>query len=240
MNVRAIALALPLVVGVAACKTSSTQGSTGSTTASSTEPSQSSQNQSTAGHPETGGNASASATVDPGATSGSAQGSASAGTSGEASASTSGGTSADMPAGAYSSTTTPKAHSDDRTVTGKVTRISEDSLAIDSDMGMEKTLQLVPQTSVTIDGQDAHRTDLKEGQEIRASFNTVDGEDIAVEIEAHQSGSMQGGSTGTSGSTPSDLGTGSGTMQGGSSTGTSGSSTTGSGSSTTPDTTTTK
>jgi hypothetical protein len=228
MNVRAIALALPLVVGIAACKTSSTQGSK---TASSTEPSQSSQNQSTAGHPEAGGNASASATVDQGATSGTAQGSASTGTS------------TDRSVGAYGSTTgesTPAAHSDDQSVTGKVARVSDDFVAIQSDLGEEKTLQLVPQTSVMLDGQDARRTDLKEGQEVRASFNTVDGKDIAVEIEAHQAASLQGGPTGSSGSTPSDVGTGSGTMQGGSSTGTGTSGSYGTGTTTTPDTTTTK
>jgi Cu/Ag efflux protein CusF len=119
-----------------------------------------------------------------------------------------------------------KAHSDDQTVTGKVTKVSLRSIAIKSEMGEEKTLQLVPQTSVKVDGQDATHSDLKEGQEVRASFNQVDGRDVAVEIEAGvstgSSGSMQGGSTGTgTGSMQGgSTGTGTGSMQGGSTTGT--------------------
>ena len=60
-------------------------------------------------------------------------------------------------------------------------------------MGEEKTLELVPQTMVKVDGQDATRTELKEGQEVRASFNQVEGRDVAVQIEAREA-------TGTGGS----------------------------------------
>jgi hypothetical protein len=37
---------------------------------------------------------------------------------------------------------------------------------------------------VEIDGQDAKLSDLQEGQEVRASFNQVNGEDVAVQIQA--------------------------------------------------------
>jgi Cu/Ag efflux protein CusF len=185
MNVRAIALALPLVLGIAACKTSSTQGS-GQT--ASTEPSQTGQNQTTTSpdRPEAdaGATASGTATTDSPTASGSVQG----GVSGDTS-------------GTLSGTAEATPHSDDETVTGKVTSITESSVAIQSDMGEEKLLELVPQTMVKVDGQDASRMDLKEGQEVRASFNKIDGRDVAVQIEALESagstGAMPGDTTGT-------------------------------------------
>jgi Cu/Ag efflux protein CusF len=239
MYVRAIALALPIVLGIAACKTSSTQTREGQTATA--EPSQTSQDQATASstppQTETGagtvttpgdtgtvttpgdtgtsaGTASGTVTT-PGdtGTSGSAQG----GVSGEGTASgatpgmgdtgstTSGGMHGEMHGGTAAA---EKAHSDDQVVTGKVTKVSSRSIAIKSEMGEEKTLELVPQTSVKVDGQDASHADLKEGQEVRASFNQVEGRDVAVEIEAGMSsgstgstGTMQGGTTG-SGTTP--------------------------------------
>jgi len=236
MNVRAIALALPLVVGIAACKTSSTQSGQ---TASTTEPSQSSQNQTTAGHPETGGDASASATVDPGATSGSAQGGASASTSGETSGSASGAYGS-APGGASASGDV-KAHASDEVVSGKVSRVSEREIAITSDTGEERTLALEPQTVVTIDGRDATRTELKEGQEVRASYNTVYGRETAVEIHAGRdagSGSMmhrEGDSSGMMHG--SDMGTGmgsTGSSDTGSTTGTDSTGTSDTGSTTAP------
>jgi Cu/Ag efflux protein CusF len=194
MYVRAIALALPLALGIAACKTSRTQSESGRT--ASTESSRTSPDQSTAAATPSQPGAGASAST--------------SGTAGEAGA---------------SAATTP-AHSDDLTVTGKVIRVSEGSVAIRSDMGEEKTLELVPQTMVKVDGQDATRTELKEGQEVRASFNQVEGRDVAVQIEARagagSTGTMQGGATGT------------GTDSMGTGTGTTGTPDAGSGTSTTP------
>ena len=112
-----------------------------------------------------------------------------------------------------------RAHSDDRIVRGRVTKVSEKSVEIQSAQGEAKTLQLVPQTSVKIDGQDAQQSDLEEGQEVRASFNSVEGKDVAVEIRAgHQMGS---------GSSDS-MHQGTGSSDTGSSSGSSGSSDTGS------------
>ncbi len=208
MYVRAIALAIPLALGIGACKTSRTQSESGRT--ASTESSRASPDQSTAAATpsQPGAEASASAST--------------SGAAGEAGAS-----------GAYGSsagTMTPPAHSDDLTVTGKVTRVSELSVAIKSDMGEEKTLELVPQTMVKVDGQDATRTELKEGQEVRASFNQVEGRDVAVQIEAREATSTGGsGSTMMPGSS-----TGTGTDSMGTGTGTTGTPDTGSGTSTTP------
>jgi hypothetical protein len=77
-----------------------------------------------------------------------------------------------------------KAHSDDQVVAGKIAKVSPRSLVIRTDTGEETTLQLVPQTGITVDGRDGRRTQLEEGQEVRASFNEVNGREVAVMIEA--------------------------------------------------------
>ncbi len=84
-----------------------------------------------------------------------------------------------------------KAHAEDMVVSGRVTRMSSYSVSIQPIMGEERTLEIVPQTVVRVDGRDATPLELKEGQEIRASFNQMDGRDVAVKIEsldAHDQG----------------------------------------------------
>ena len=54
--------------------------------------------------------------------------------------------------------------------------------------------QVVPQTTVQVDGQDARSADLQEGQPVRASYTDSEGRDVAVEIHAGQDAS--GGSSG--------------------------------------------
>jgi hypothetical protein len=66
-------------------------------------------------------------------------------------------------------------------------------------------LHVVPQTSVTVDGRDAQAGDLQEGQPVRASFNDVEGQPTAVQIQAGQGATDSSGSTGTG--TMSDPGT---------------------------------
>jgi hypothetical protein len=208
MYIRAIALALPLVMGIAACKTSST---TRGETASTSQP-RSDQDRATASsgtHAGTDTSATASGTA---GTEGSATSPGTPGIGGEA---TAGGT---MQGGAHgtgahtgatasgtmSGTATAdddlKGHESDELVSGKLTKVSDRSIEIESAQGEQKTLQVVPETLVTIDGRDAQASELQEGQEIRASFNTVEGRDVAVQIKAGQDtgmGTMQGGSPGT-------------------------------------------
>jgi hypothetical protein len=75
-----------------------------------------------------------------------------------------------------------QAHAGDDVVNGTIARVSRRTLVIDSDTGEQKTLFLAPETSIQVDGQDARRSDLQEGQDVRASFNEVNGRDIAVKV----------------------------------------------------------
>jgi hypothetical protein len=107
-----------------------------------------------------------------------------------------------------------KGHASDRVVSGRVASASDDELVIESDQGSRQTLRIVDETLVTVDGQDRKATDLKEGQQVRASFNELEGKQVAVKVEAGGmgSGSMGGtsgsmGTTGTTGSTGGESGT---------------------------------
>jgi len=85
--------------------------------------------------------------------------------------------------------------------------VSSGSLSISSDMGgAARTLQVVPETIITVDGREGRIADIKEGEQIRASFNEQDGRNVAVKIEA---GPMTGGHMGTTGTgtgTTTDMG----------------------------------
>lgn len=91
-----------------------------------------------------------------------------------------------------------RGHSDDQTVTGRVTDVTAHSISIESGEGAAKTLHIVPQTVVTIDGRDARPDEIQQGQEVRASYNTQEGRDVAVRIVSEGSGG-----TGTSTDAPS-------------------------------------
>ncbi len=115
-------------------------------------------------------------------------------------------------------------HAADQVVSGTVTSATSFSVSLKSPLGEEKTLEIVPQTVVTIDGREATPLELEEGQEVRASYNQVSGRDVAVRIESVGGGteSGQGGSgmpghgagespsgapESTGGTTPPDTGT---------------------------------
>jgi hypothetical protein len=123
-----------------------------------------------------------------------------------------------------------KGHAEDRTVSGQVSQVSGSSLVVQSDLGDSRTLQIAPETAISVDGLDASRSDLREGQSVRASYSNVEGRDVAVEIHAASSGAAPGSgaagstspgtSTGTSPSTSPDTSTGTGSSSPDSSTGT--------------------
>jgi hypothetical protein len=92
-----------------------------------------------------------------------------------------------------------KGHASDKLISGRVAEVSADRLSITSDQGGNEDLQLVDQTVVQIDGRDAHASDLKQGQDVRASYNDVDGQRVAVKVEAAAPGSYGTGSGSTSG-----------------------------------------
>jgi hypothetical protein len=93
-----------------------------------------------------------------------------------------------------------KGHADDRTVTGKLSKVSQDSVTIESGQGEKHELKLVGQTMIRMNGKDASRTQLQEGQEVRASFSEHGGQQVAVRIEA--GAAEKGGAAGAPGGQP--------------------------------------
>jgi Cu/Ag efflux protein CusF len=112
---------------------------------------------------------------------------------------------------ASAGTSDVKGHPSDQVVSGSVQKVSGDAITIASQDGTPKQLKVSEATLVEIDGQQGKATDIKEGQQVRASFNQVDGEDVAVKIVS--------GSAGSSSSSGSSWGSGS-SGTGSSSTGT--------------------
>lgn len=178
MQVRYIALALPLALGLA-CKTSSSPRST--RTAESGQTSQATRSDAQAQNvPKTATDPSSTSPAEP-TMSGTTPGAAAA-------------TPPLMEPGASESSDV-KAHSDDQVVSGRIAKVTRRAIAIESDTGERKTLALVPETWITVDGQDAKRTDLQQGQDVRASFNEVNGREIAVMISAGETAADRGGSS---------------------------------------------
>lgn len=97
-----------------------------------------------------------------------------------------------------------KGHASDEVVSGRIAGAQGGSISILTDQGTTETLQIAPETSVQVDGQDAAGTVLSEGLPVRASYNEVQGEKIAVEIWAGTPPSMSG--TGSSADTGSSTG----------------------------------
>jgi hypothetical protein len=184
MHFKNIALALPLVLGVGFTQSSSPPGNAqgsqpGSGTGSSSYGTGSS-GSSTSGM---GGAGSPSGT----GTSTGQMGSGQQGTGSEGAMGSS---------GSASATETPSAH----VLTGRVTKASKSSLSIQTHGGKTQTLALAPETQITVDGQDAKASDIKAGQDVRASYNDVAGKHVALKVDAMKKGSSTGMGTGSSGS----------------------------------------
>lgn len=194
MYVRATALALPLLLGLA-CKTTSSQSETSSGQTARTESGVTGDTQARTEPPvpqeaAPGGSSSSDATT-PSATGGTATGS-----SASSDSSSSQGTLAE-PGEEI------KGHASDEVITGRIAKVSRRSISIAADTGEEKTLQLAPETTVVIDGQEAQRSQLQEGQEVRASFNQVYGRDVAVEVHAGE-GALRSSDPGSSSTMDTD------------------------------------
>jgi hypothetical protein len=191
MDIRkmALALALPLALGIASCRTS--------------ESSRTAQSEGTAPAPTSTG-AEGGAVATPGQTGqttpGEAtQGGTSHGTSGSATARDDGTLTGEHGASTGMGSDI-KGHASDRVVMGTVSSMTSGTLSIASDTGgAAKTLHVVPETIITVDGVDARISDIKEGEQVRASFSEQEGRQVAVKIEA---GPSTMGGTGTSADTP--------------------------------------
>lgn len=103
-----------------------------------------------------------------------------------------------------------KGHAEDQVVAGRISAATDTELVIETPQGDSRTLQIAPETSIELDGMEAAGTDLTEGQPVRASFDVVEGQEIAVEIRAgDRSAGASESSQGTGSSSPRELGTGS-------------------------------
>lgn len=94
-----------------------------------------------------------------------------------------------------------KSHAEDEVVTGQLGQVSPHSVSIQSSQGTTKTLEIVPETSIVVEGREGTYADLQEGQPVRASYAMVEGHEVAVEIHAGvgTGGRSSGMGTGTSG-----------------------------------------
>jgi hypothetical protein len=90
-----------------------------------------------------------------------------------------------------------KGHASDHVVTGAIDRVSAQGVSIVSDRGEIVDLAIVPETAITVEGREATQLELQEGQPVRASFNDLDGKEVAVEIQALASPQGAAGGTGT-------------------------------------------
>jgi hypothetical protein len=101
-----------------------------------------------------------------------------------------GSSAAGQPPGASTSagadTATPK------TVTGQVVSASASEVVVKPEAGQpELKLKVGSDTSVTIGGQQGTVSDLKEGTQVRASYQEKGGEPQAIKIEAQSAGGKQ-------------------------------------------------
>ena len=102
----------------------------------------------------------------------------------------------------------------DQWVKGKVSKVSKGEVTITPKTGETRTLKIADQTVVTINGKDAKPSQLKQGQQVRASYSSEGGEDVATKIMVGKmrqgqhpaSGSHMKGQGGSSGSPGADTG----------------------------------
>ena len=66
---------------------------------------------------------------------------------------------------------------------GRISKVSGKSLSIKSAQGESKTLKIVPETVVTVNGKTVKPSQIKAGRPVRASYNEQDGQDVAVRID---------------------------------------------------------
>jgi colicin import membrane protein len=76
----------------------------------------------------------------------------------------------------------------EQTASGELVRASDDEIVLRPEGGQqgELTLKVSDSTPVTIDGREGKISDLKEGTQVRASYEDAQGERTATRIEAQQ------------------------------------------------------
>lgn len=83
-----------------------------------------------------------------------------------------------------------KAHGSDQVISGRIGELSGDAVRIDAPGGVSRRLHIAPQTM--IDGELGNVGALREGQQVRASFNQAADEDVAVEIRPERPAGSSG------------------------------------------------
>ncbi len=86
-------------------------------------------------------------------------------------------------------------------VKGQVSRVSTNELTVSRKDAPAATLHVDQMTKVEVDGKQAALSELKPGQDVKASFNFKGDRPTAIEIKAQKAKGAPGGST--SSSTPS-------------------------------------
>jgi hypothetical protein len=97
-----------------------------------------------------------------------------------------------------------KGHASDEVVAGEIGAVTGTSVAIETAPGT-RVLEIAPETSITVDGEEATVAELEEGQPVRASFSAVQGRDVAVEIEVERAPPLAAPGEGEAPSIPDPL-----------------------------------
>jgi colicin import membrane protein len=69
-------------------------------------------------------------------------------------------------------------------IAGKLADVSSDTLTVKTDDGRSVTLRVTGSTQVTVDGRERSIGDLREGEQVRASYDATSGDKTATRIEA--------------------------------------------------------
>jgi hypothetical protein len=88
-------------------------------------------------------------------------------------------------------------HAGDEVIVGRLASADGDTISIETVQGDTRTLEIAPETWVLLDGQDASAQDLTEGMPVRASYDEVDGAQVAVKVYAGETASGASGTHGT-------------------------------------------
>jgi hypothetical protein len=74
------------------------------------------------------------------------------------------------------------------TFAGTVSDVYGDTLFVVNELGRTELIQVAPETRITVGGREAQLSDLREGQEVRATYEAKEGRNVAIRISAGEPG----------------------------------------------------
>lgn len=74
----------------------------------------------------------------------------------------------------------------DQSFSGRVTKVSKSSVSIRTSAGKTHKLELSQDTEYRVNGHTAHRTAIRRGEEVRATFTDQGGHPVAVSLDVHK------------------------------------------------------